>query len=246
MFVKTKMLKNTHIQRIKITRLENTANKTVFDFIAVEQEIILKVGASSTFRFLSTPIDLKALVTGFLFTQGIIANATAIKKIKLTPNFITVTLQKKTKPQAVNRRKKCSAFLPVLIFKLMSALQKKQKIFPLTGGAHAALIFDARGKELAFAEDVARHNAIDKVIGKCLLNETLKDAFGIVLSSRVTLELVKKIARAKIQLIASVSAPSSLAVKAAKTSGITLCGFVRGTRMNVYTYFLCNAVAKKI
>ena len=228
------MPKSKHIQCIKIKRFEHGVSKIMFDTVAVEQEIIAQVASCGTFRFLCTPADLKALISGFLFTQGIIESIAEIKKIKFTRTIVAIELHKKTHQKKISPCKKSAIFSPALIFKLMNALQKKQKIFPLTGGSHAALIFNARGKALAFAEDVARHNAIDKAIGKCLINKKLNAVFGIVLSSRVTFELVKKIARAKIKLIACVSAPSSLAVQAAKDHGIILCGFVREKRMNVY------------
>lgn len=227
-------MSNKNTQRIKIKRIENGLSKTVFDTVAIEKEIILKIATRSEFRFLCTPNDLKALAIGFLFTQGMIKNIQDIKKLNCAKNYVAVELRKNTKPQIAHPPKKPFVFSAPLIFKLMADLQKKQKIFPLTGGSHAALIFNAKGQGIAFAEDVARHNAIDKAIGKCLLNKTINDAYGIILSSRVTFELVKKIAAANLKLIACVSAPSSLAIQTAKKFGITLCGFVRGEKSNVY------------
>jgi len=233
---KIHMIKRKLTQRLKIKRFENGENKTIFDTVAIEQESILKIGARKVFHFLCTPDNLQALVIGFLFTQGMITNAAAIKKIKLSQNIVVVELHHKTSRLTIANNQQINPVQPepALVFKVMRALQQKQKIFPLTGGSHAALIFDIHGKILSFAEDVARHNAIDKAIGKCLLNKKLSRAYGIALSSRVTFELVKKIARAKIKLIACVSAPSSLAIQTAKDCRITLCGFVRGERMNVY------------
>jgi len=236
MINKIYMIRNKLTQRLKIKRFEHGVNKVMFDTVAIEQEIILKIASHGIFRFLCTPADLKALVMGFLFTQGLIENTRTIKKIKFMRNFIEVELEKNqsARRSLLSKNETMECLAPALIFRLMSTLQKKQKIFPLTGGSHAALIFDIHGKILAFTEDVARHNAIDKAIGKCLINKKLLCAFGIALSSRVTFELIKKIARANIKLIACVSAPSSLAIQAAKDCGITLCGFVRGERMNVY------------
>ena len=105
-----------------------------------------------------------------------------------------------------------------------------------TGGTHAAGVFDTNGRTLSFAEDLGRHNAMDKAIGKCLLDGLLTDGCGISLSGRASFEMVSKAARAKLELVASVSAPSSLAIEAAERAGITLCGFVRSGCANVYTH----------
>jgi FdhD protein len=109
-------------------------------------------------------------------------------------------------------------------------------LFEKTGGAHAAAIFDTAGSIMAFAEDIGRHSAFDKVIGKCLMAGLETKGCGVALSGRISLEMVTKAARAGIELIAAVSAPSSFAIEAAQRWNITLCGFVRSGRMNVYTY----------
>jgi FdhD protein len=111
-----------------------------------------------------------------------------------------------------------------------------QHIFRMTGGAHAAGISDSSGKISAFAEDIGRHNALDKAIGKCLLGGLPMKSCAVALSGRVSLEMVTKSARAGIELIAAVSAPTSLAIEAAERWNITLCGFVRSDKLNVYTH----------
>jgi len=121
-------------------------------------------------------------------------------------------------------------------------MHSMQKLFETTGGAHAAGIFDKSGSIIAFAEDIGRHSAFDKAIGKCLIAELNTKRCGVVLSGRISLEMVSKAARAGIELIGAVSAPSSFAIEAAKKWNITLCGFVRPGRMNVYTHLerICN------
>lgn len=120
--------------------------------------------------------------------------------------------------------------------RLMTALQIRQLVFESTGGAHAAAVFDSRGEIVAAAEDLGRHNALDKVIGRCLLLGQPLSGCGVLLSSRLSMELVRKAARAGIELMAAISAPTSYAIELADRYGITLCGFVRGTRANVYTH----------
>ncbi len=105
-------------------------------------------------------------------------------------------------------------------------LAKNQSFYRLTRGAHAALIFDTELKDLSFAEDVGRHNALDKAIGSIVMNGTLPKAGLLVMSSRVSYELVQKAARAKISTIVSISRPTSMAVQMAKGLNMTLaCAF---------------------
>ena len=118
---------------------------------------------------------------------------------------------------------------------LPARLEEHQRAFSRTGGLHAAGLFDAGGQVLAVREDVGRHNALDKVLGWAVREGRVPvaGALGCV-SGRLSFELVQKAARAGLPLLAGVSAPSSLAVALAREHGITLCGFVRGGRMNVY------------
>ena len=110
-----------------------------------------------------------------------------------------------------------------------------QDLFAATGAVHAAAAFDAAGEVLLVREDIGRHNAVDKVVGRMLLDDRLPAAgLGLYVSGRASFEMVQKAWAAGFGTVVAVSAPSSLAVAAARQAGITLCGFARDGRLNVY------------
>ncbi|MDQ6765584.1 MAG: formate dehydrogenase accessory sulfurtransferase FdhD [Verrucomicrobiota bacterium] len=119
--------------------------------------------------------------------------------------------------------------------KLPDILREHQETFGRTGGLHACALFDMRGKFLALREDVGRHNALDKLIGRAFLDRQLPlDESVLFLSGRVSFEMMQKALAAGIPIVAAISAPTSLAVEFARESNQTLVGFVRGETMNVY------------
>ncbi|CAM5628547.1 sulfurtransferase FdhD [Streptomyces avidinii] len=118
---------------------------------------------------------------------------------------------------------------------LPDRLRAEQKVFDRTGGLHGAGLFSARGELIDVREDIGRHNAVDKIVGRALQAGLLPLAGSVLLvSSRASFELAQKAVMAGIPVLAAVSAPSSLAVDLAVESGLTLVGFLRGGDMNVY------------
>lgn len=206
-----------------------------------------------------------ALAVGFAFTEGIIAGLQDIASLAVCPDRPEIVRMRLTDPTRVRARRRNVVMMsscgvcggreeveqglqgvsPVAktlrldaadFPRLMAAMGGRQAVFITTGGTHAAAIFSRERRILAAAEDLGRHNALDKTIGKCLLQGQGLAGCGVVLSSRLSQEMVAKAARAGLEIVAAVSAPSSLAIELAERYGITLCGFVRGASAVVYTH----------
>lgn len=212
-----------------------------------------------------TPIDDKFLALGFLFTEGIIKTKSQIRLTQKKENSINIVLNniEKGSLKTLERNFYISSSCGIcgkasiesvkthlnavqnesnlkvphqLLCELPNRLRQNQSLFKLTGGIHGAAIFDNEGKLILSAEDVGRHNALDKLIGKALDKEMLplKD-FVLLLSGRASFELIQKAAIAGIKIIAAVGAPSSLAVDLANEHNITLVGFLSEKRSNIYS-----------
>lgn len=123
-----------------------------------------------------------------------------------------------------------------VMLSLPASMRAAQATFDRTGGLHAAAIFSADGKLTILREDVGRHNAVDKVIGRCLLDGVSLNDRVLLVSGRTSFEIMQKALAARIPIVAAVSAPSSLAVDFAKDNAQTLVGFLREGRMNLYAH----------
>ncbi len=169
------------------------------------------------------PIDLEQLERHFYTTSscGVCGKASIAKVEKTTCYFPQPNLPK----IAIS-----------VLNQLPKLLQDAQPVFAKTGGIHAAGLFDAKGNLLLLKEDVGRHNAVDKLIGQSLQNNWIPlRSHLLLLSGRISFELVQKAMMAGIPIIAAMGAPSSLAVELAKETGITIIGFLRENRFNIYT-----------
>jgi FdhD protein len=236
----------------KVWSIKNDNLHVITDKIIVEQEYAIKVDGVEEFHLFCTPVDVEALAVGFLFSEKFINDFTDVCALDIKDGVVLVKLLNNLKmlhssQGIMGEDSKDALSLPVCnnyfksipsqqLFAMMKQLQSRQNLFHVTGATHAAMLFGQEGNVLMHAEDVARHNAVDKVIGKCLQNKAQFAGCGIALSGRVSFELAKKIARAGIELIAAVSAPTSMAVAVCEQCNITLCGFVRENRLNIYAH----------
>ena len=243
--------------RVEVLRLPEGAEER--DDVAVEEPLEIRVNGEPVAVTMRTPGHDEELAIGFLLAEGIrptsahptadlAANTIEVEAEeadlgRLKRNFYTssscgVCGKGALEAVAVEAARVTSDLtVPVaIVVELPARLRTAQPTFAATGGLHATGLFDAGGELLCVREDVGRHNAMDKVVGWAH-GEDLLPLAGKVLcvSGRLSFELVQKAAVAGCPLVVAVGAPSTLAVELARDRGITLCGFVRGGRVNVYS-----------
>jgi FdhD protein len=243
----------------RIMRYNNGEALEEDDFICVEASIDIYIDDIFYISVMCLPDKLEVFITGFLFFENIIQEYSDIKNIKILENRIDVSLYKPVKN--LKDRKKilttgCGQSIvsidlanPVkckkidLIFRInkaniidmMRKFIKYSELFTETGAVHSCAISD--GNEiLFFADDVGRHNAFDKVVGFCLMNHIDMNQKILLTTGRISSEMMAKTIKSKIPIIISRSAPTSYAVKLAEKFLITLVGFARSDKFNVYSY----------
>jgi FdhD protein len=229
------------------------------DVVAVEEPLEIRIGGSPVAVTMRTPGHDEELALGFALSEGLrpadarIPDDLAANTVELdAPGFDPTRLQRsfytssscgvcgKGALEAVAvgaPRIESELRVPVsMLLALPERLRDTQAAFDATGGLHATGLFDDSGSLLCLREDVGRHNAMDKVVGWAFRERRLPLSTSILcVSGRLSFELVQKAAVAGCPLLVAVGAPSSLAIDLARDRGVTLCGFVRDGRMNVYT-----------
>ncbi len=263
-------------KKSNIWTIEESQIRSRLDDIATEEplEIRLVSPAQTLAVTMRTPGADFDLVTGFLYSEGVITSREDISKMSYCvdpdidgeqrQNIINVALKPglnfdfkrlerhffmtsacgvcgKASIESLKFRElpQISSDFNVnteIIYRLNDQLKLAQGLFSATGGLHAAALFNSQGKLLKLREDVGRHNALDKLIGSSLLTDDLPLAHHIVMvSGRSSFEILQKCIVAGVPILCAVSAPSSLAVEIAQAFNITLIGFLRGRRFNIYS-----------
>jgi FdhD protein len=230
----------------------------VSDRVAVEEPLEIRVAGEALAVTMRTPGHDEELALGFLYGEGLIDGpAEAGPTADLAANIVEVDAQLRFDPSRrrfytssscgvcgkgalaeVAVHAEPAAEGPVVPRALLAGLpdRLRQPAFAQTGGLHATGLFDPHGELLVVREDVGRHNAMDKVVGRALLDGLLPLHDRVLcVSGRLSFELVQKTAVAGAPILVGVGAPTSLAVELAADRGLTLCGFARRGRLNVYT-----------
>ena len=242
--------------RVDITRIPGGE---AGDVVAVEEPLEIRIGGEPVAVTMRTPGNDEELALGFCISEGL-RPAAARVPADLAANTVEVDA-----PDADLGRLRRSFYTSsscgvcgkgaleavaveapavesdlrvpaTVVAALPDRLREAQRAFAATGGLHASGLFSPQGELLLAREDVGRHNALDKVIGRAFLDGLLPLSGSLLcVSGRLSFELVQKAAVAGCPILVAVGAPSSLAVELAADRGITLCGFVRGGSLNVYT-----------
>jgi len=247
----------------QIIRLRGDECEELEDLITIEAPVTIFLNGNELVTLLCIPEKIDRLALGFLRSEGILNSIDEVISlhVKQAEGLVEVELKSESglveklygKRTITSGCGKGTIFFNVLdslrsspmegdlkisankICLLMEALQEKAELFKLTGGVHSAALADREGI-LYFAEDIGRHNAIDKIIGECLLAGIPTDDKIIISSGRLSSEILLKAAKLKIQLLVSRAAPTSLCIELAESLNITLAGFVRGKRINLYSH----------
>ncbi|MFO7151764.1 MAG: formate dehydrogenase accessory sulfurtransferase FdhD [Bacillota bacterium] len=247
---------------IKITRYREGKWSHDEDLVIKEVPVTIYANGHELVTTLASPSHLEDLALGYLKAEGLLDNLDQLEAVKVDPggNWVKVNLKGEIHQKLKDRSQRiltsgCGrgsvfyrslyefetgeanssniVFSEKVVGDLVSQFHKNSHLFRQTGGVHGAALADEKGI-IFFREDIGRHNAVDKVIGRCILDGVDCRDKILIISGRISSEIVLKAARIGVPLLISPSAPTDLAVKAARLLRLTLVGFARGKRFNVY------------
>lgn len=247
---------------VEAVRVEKASRRTGRDMVAAEALFTLSVNGTSIVSLACTPRDLEDLAAGFLLSQRLIATASDLKCVTVRGDEGLIEVET-TKPldasdvisriAAIGSGCGAGAFSlervlemsgawriqselsapATAIFELMRTFQRVSELFRSTGGVHGAALCDSQ-RLILHRDDIGRHNAVDKAFGRCLLADIPTRDRVLLTTGRVSSDILVKTALREIPILVSRSAPTSLAVELASKVGMTLVGFARGERLNIY------------
>ncbi len=249
------------VERFPVQRVTRESRNDIEDIVTKELPLTIILDNIELTTLLCSPTDLKYLAVGFLVSEGLLKGKDDIRKIVVDERRGVVRVEavegKEFAPgvfkrlitsgcgrgvsfysaadvQGQTKIKSETAISSTAVFTLVSEFQHRSQVYRTTGGVHSAALCDT-GSILLFNEDIGRHNAIDKIFGECILRDISVDDRIIITSGRVSSGILLKVAKRNIPILISKSAPTDLGVRLAHDLGVTLIGFVRGERMNVYS-----------
>ncbi|MBA7476548.1 Sulfur carrier protein FdhD [subsurface metagenome] len=250
------------IEKFPIVRVTEQGMSQGEDITTIEFALTIILNNQELVTLLCSPADLKYLAIGFLVSEGLLKSKDEIKKIVVDDQRGVVRVEteedKGLASQLLFKRLITSgcgrgaSFYSTAdvknqarvesqivisapqVFALVNQFQHRSQVYKATGGVHSAALCDTESI-LLFSEDIGRHNAIDKIFGECILTDLPTQDRIMITSGRISSEILLKVAKRNIPILISKSAPTNLGVKLAVDLGITLIGFARGKRMNVYT-----------
>jgi len=243
-------------KKVRLTRLSPRGLVRLDDIVAIEEPLVVYLNGKPFVSLFCTPDAQRALAAGFLYGSGILRDKTdvASAEIEVKDKAVWVNVDRRIPEKLglgigsgcggsplfgptglIPPLKGGLRISPETIFPLVEEFQSRALIFKETGGTHCAAV--CRPEEiLFFSEDIGRHNAVDKVIGQALLAGIPLEDKLLLLSGRIAYDIAVKAARAGIPVCISRAAPTSAALAFGRRIGLSIVGFVRGKRMNIYTH----------
>jgi FdhD protein len=250
-------------EKLAVLKLTERSSSNIEDEVAKESPLTIILNNRKLVTLFCSPANSRYLAVGFLFSEGLLKSKGEIKSIMVDdrkgvvrleaerseelasdvlPEKITASgfakgasFDSAAAAQALRKVASTTEVSAPEVSALLNKFQHHSQVYRATHGVHSAALCDKRDI-LVFNEDIGRHNAIDKVFGQCILNDLATDGRIIITSGRISSEIVLKVARRNVPIIVSKSVPTRLGVRLANDLGLTLVGFVRGKRMNVYTH----------
>ncbi len=249
-------------EKFPIQRITKEGKSNTEAIVTKEFPLTIILNDQELVTLLCSPTNLEYLAIGFLFAEGLIKSKEEIKKIMADDRrgVVRVTTGEGTElahellfkrlitsacgrgaafyssadaqhPTKVESRIVISAHE---VFSLVEEFTQRSDVYRATGGVHSAALSDTKSI-LVFSDDLGRHNAIDKVFGECILRGIPTEDHIVITSGRTPSEMILKVVKGKAPILISIAAPTDLGIRLANDLGVTLIGFVRGERMNVYT-----------
>ena len=240
----------------KITKISESLNHVVEDAVAEERRLRVLINGKEALKMFCSPIMIRELVAGFLMTEGIIKGGWCAERMSIqygdeivvdVPAEGDVSLEGGAitsgcvggmtfeRPMDGEKLGNAVTIEREALGILFQEFQKRSGLYNLTGCIHSAALSDGR-HIIVSAEDIGRHNAVDKVVGYCVLESIPLGDKIMLVSGRLSSEMASKCARWGIPVVVSRAAPTALAIDIAEARGITMVGFMRGRRLNIYTH----------
>jgi len=231
--------------------------ETAENGIINEASVEVYLNGSSWVSLMCTPVQLEELAVGFLYNEGIISSIDEVEVIRPCEDKCSVDVWLSCgveEPKQWRRTSGCSGGItradlqlppksipikeridPVQVTDMMDQLLESQELYHAAGGVHCSILTDGHQAQ-AIAEDIGRHNTLDKLAGRILMERLPREGWIILTTGRVSSEMLQKSARLGAYLIVSRTSPTSLSIQMARMSGITLIGYARRQQFNVYSY----------
>ena len=225
------------MSEIDVLRIDKEGKRNIKDMVIEEISLTMYLNGKKLLMLLCSPANLQELSAGFLYSAGLIKSINDIKAITIDGekqvSYIELNTKEKDTKFIFKRLTSNSNISSEKILTLMDSFEKRSFAFRQTGGVHSAALSNT-DKILVFKEDIGRHNALDKVIGEALIRGVNMKDLVILTSGRISTEIISKVEKTRAVFLISRSAPTNQAIKLAKELNLTLIGFARGKRMNVY------------